>query len=117
MIPAIAIYVLALLDKRNNFYEGVMNYKQGLITGLIISLIITLIVPLTQLLISNVISPEYFANMIEYSVANDTLSREEAEAYFNLSNYIVQSIIATPILGIVTTLIVAFFVRKKSNAN
>ncbi len=40
-IPAIIIYLLALLDKRKNFYNGVMTYKQGFLTGLIITAFIT----------------------------------------------------------------------------
>ncbi len=38
-IPAIAIYVIALLDKRKTDYGGYMTYKQGFISGIIITLI------------------------------------------------------------------------------
>jgi hypothetical protein len=58
----------ALLDKRKNFYNGVMTYKQGFITGLIITAIVTIFSPLTQWIISNVITPDYFKNVIQYSV-------------------------------------------------
>lgn len=57
-IPAIAIYVLALLDKRKNFYGGYMSYKQGFISGLIITLIVTLFTPLIQFVTSTIISPD-----------------------------------------------------------
>jgi hypothetical protein len=67
-IPAIAIYVFALLDKRKNFYKGAMTYKQGFITGLIITAIVTVLSPLTQYITSTIITPEYFPNMINYSV-------------------------------------------------
>jgi hypothetical protein len=115
-IPAIAIYVLALLDKRKTDYNGYMTYKQGFISGIIITLIVTILSPLTQFLTSNLISPDYFANMIEFAVKEGAMTREAAENYFNLKNYIVQVLIFTPVMGLLTTAIVAFF-TKKTNIN
>lgn len=112
-IPSILIFVLALLEKRKKDFGGKMNYQQGLITGLIITGIVTLFSPLVQWLISNVISPDYFSNMIAYTVTQGKMSQEEAEAYFNLRSYITQVLIGTPVMGIVTTLIVAIFTRRR----
>lgn len=112
-IPSILFYVLALLEKRKKDFGGKMNYQQGLITGLIITGIITLFSPLVQWLISNVISPDYFSNMIAYTVAEGKMSLEDAEAYFNLRSYITQVLVGTPVMGIVTTLIVAIFTRRR----
>jgi hypothetical protein len=115
-IPAILIYVLALKDKKKNDFGGNMSFKQGFISGLIISIIVTLFAPLTQWIISTIITPEYFPNVIEYSVKtgyHKTL--QEAEDYFNLKNYMLQSLIASITMGIVITLVVAFFVRTKGN--
>ncbi len=36
-IPAIAVYVFAMLDKKRNFYDGTMSYKQGFVFGLIMT--------------------------------------------------------------------------------
>jgi hypothetical protein len=114
MIPAIWIFVLALKDKKKNFYNGQMSFKQGFITGLIVSVIVMIFSPLTQWIISTVITPEYFPNVIEHSVKTGYhKSLEEAEAYFNLQNYMVQSTIGAIGMGIVTSAIVAFFVRTK----
>ncbi|MEM9896659.1 MAG: DUF4199 domain-containing protein [Bacteroidota bacterium] len=111
-VPAILIYVFALLDKRKSFYEGKLTYKQGLVTGIIISLIITLFVPITQSIISLVITPDYFDNAIKYSIESGNATREEATSYFNLKSYIIQGVIFTPVIGIITTLIVAIFVKR-----
>jgi ascorbate-specific PTS system EIIC-type component UlaA len=73
-IPAIAIYVFALLDKRKTDYNGYMTYKQGFISGIIITLIVTILSPLTQYLTSNLISPDYFANMIEFAVKEGAMT-------------------------------------------
>jgi len=111
-IPAIVVYVLALLDKRKNFYNGVMSYKEGFISGLIISLIVTIFSPFTQYITSTIITPEYFANVIKFTVSEGEMSQVDAENYFNLQSYIYQVIIATPIMGIITTAIVAIFTKK-----
>ena len=113
-IPAILIYIYALLDKKKNYYNGQINYLQGLISGIIITLIITVFSPLTQWIISNVITPEYFINVIEASVKGGHYETiEDAQKAFNFKNFAVQSTIFAFIMGIITTLIVAFFVKTK----
>jgi hypothetical protein len=111
-IPAITIYVLALRDKKKNFYKGVMTYMQGFKCGIIISLIVTAINPLTQFIISEVITPEYFNNAISMVVESGKMTREAAVAYFNLRSYILQGMVGVPVMGILSSAIVAAFVRS-----
>jgi len=113
-IPAIAVYVIALLDKRKNHYGGFMTYGQGFISGLIITVIVTLLSPLTQYTVSTVISPNYFQNAIDYAVSSGKLPHEAAETYFSMKSYIIQGLIGAPIMGIITTAIVALFTRKNN---
>ncbi|MBY5959716.1 DUF4199 domain-containing protein [Membranicola marinus] len=110
-IVAIILYVLALLDKRRNFYNNRMSWKQGFISGLIITLIIAAFSPLTQLIVHKIIAPSYFTNAIEYgaSLGKDP---ETLAGYFNLRSYIVQSLFGTFSLGMVTSAVVALFVRR-----
>lgn len=112
-IPAILIYVLALRDKRNNFYDGKMTYQQGLITGLIITVIVALIAPLSQYITNTVITPEYFPNVIAYAVESGIMEQEAAEKYFTLKTYMTQAPIGALIMGAITSAIVAIFMRKK----
>lgn len=116
-IPAIAVYVFALLDKRRNFYNGAMTYKQGFICGLIITGIVTVLSPVTQYITSEIITPNYFANAIRNVVDSRKMEQAEAEKYFNLQSYIMQALIGTPVMGIITTAIVAIFSRKKQARN
>lgn len=112
-IVAIALYVLALLEKRNKYYGGKMTYKQGVITGLIMTAIITLLTPLSQYITSTHITPDYFSNVTRYAVDSGALTQQAAEEYFNMKSYILQSVIFAPVVGIVTSLVVAFFTQKK----
>lgn len=113
-IPAIAIYVFAFLDKRKNFYQGIMTYKQGFKTGVILTLIVTVLTIGTQYIISTIITPDYFPNMIEYAVRKGKLTQEAAEETFNLKSYMIQAPIGSLLMGLLTTGIVALFTRKKS---
>lgn len=111
---AIAIYVLALLDKKRNFYGGKMTYMEGFIAGLIITLVVMILSPLSQYITSIYITPDYFKNVIEYSVSSGQMEQQAAEDYFNLKSYMIQSVIGAAVMGLITTAVVAFFVRSKS---
>ena len=115
-IVAIAIYVFALRDKKNNFYQGQMTYKQGFISGVILTLVVTIFTPLSQYITSTIITPDYFTNVINYSVETQGYTQEEAEEYFNLQNYIIQSTIFALIVGIITSAVVAIFVKSKKES-
>ncbi len=113
-IPAIILMVLALKDKKKNFYKGNMTYKQGLITGIILSVLIALISPLTQWITSYFITPEYFPNVIKRSVELGYYkTTAEAEANFNYINYAKQGVIGALLMGIVTTVIAMIFLRTR----
>lgn len=111
-IPAIALYVFAILDKRKKHFAGKMTYKQGLLTGLVMTGIFTLFVPLAQVIISLIITPDYFNNVIKYAVTNEIMTSEEARNQFNLTSYIIQSMIAFPVTGSITSAVVALFTRR-----
>ncbi len=113
-IPAIIVMVLALKDKKKSFYNGQINYIQGLISGLILSIIIAIFSPLTQWITSYIITPEYFPNVIKRSVELGYYKTiAEAEAQFNYSNYATQGIIGALAMGVLTTAIAMIFLRTK----
>ena len=113
-IPAVTIFVLALLDKRNNFYNGTMTYKQGFICGFIITVMVTLLSPVTQYFFTSIISPQYFSNATNYMVSTGRMTQAAAEQTFNLQNYLVQGTIGSFIMGTVTAAVVAFFTKRKA---
>jgi hypothetical protein len=91
-----------------------MSYKQGLIAGLIITMVVVILSPLSQYITYTYITPDYFKNVIEYSVSSGQMEREAAAEYFNLKSYMIQSSIGAAIMGVITSALVAFFVRSKS---
>ena len=113
-IPAIWVMVLALKDKKKNFYNNNIDYKQGLKSGIVLSLFIAALSPLTQWITSFVITPEYFPNVIKRSVEIGYYkTTAEATANFNYKNYAIQGTIAAFMMGLVTTAIAMIFIRTK----
>lgn len=112
-IVAILIYVFALLDKRKNFFKGKMNWSQGFVSGIVVSIVVAVLTPLAQYITHAYITPQYFPNIIDHAVENGSMTREAAEEYFNLTSYILQSFFFALVVGVVTSAIVALFVRKK----
>lgn len=112
-IPAITIYVLGLLEKRKKEYGGKMSYGQGFKAGFFITLVVTLLTPLTLWLTLSVITPDFLNNAKDFAIESGKMAQEEAETYFSMENYLVQGIVGAPIMGILTTAIVAVFTRKR----
>ncbi len=75
---------------------------------------IALLAPLSTFVSVEYISPDYFENAISMSVKNQMKTQIEAEEYFSTGNYMLQNLIAAPVMGIITTLVVAIFLRSKS---
>jgi hypothetical protein len=115
-IPAIAVYVFALLDKKRRDYQGTITYKQAFISGCIVTLGVVLLSPLTQAITTYGISPEFFPNAIAYSVQHGMMPETEAREYFTLKNYLVQNFMFGAGMGIVTSIIVAFFIKSKQTS-
>jgi hypothetical protein len=112
-LVAILIYVLALGRKREKHYQGNMSWKEGFYSGIIMTLVIAVLSPLAQLLIHSLISPHFFANAAAYAVQSGHMEAAEAGAYFSLGNYIISAFVGALIMGVVTSAIVAFFVRTR----
>jgi hypothetical protein len=112
-IPAILVYVFALLEKRKKHYNNVMSWKQGFVSGMIITAVVVILTPFSQMVTHDLISPEYFENVSAYAVNQGQMTQQEANAYFNLKSYMWQSAVFALVIGAVTSALVAVFVRRK----
>jgi hypothetical protein len=112
MIPAVLVFVMAFREKRSASENGVLPFQEGLKFGLMLTLFITLLTPITQSIISLVIAPEYFPNVMRYAVEKGMMSQSDAEGYFNLKNYIIQSSIGSVVSGAVSSAVLAFLASR-----
>ncbi len=112
--PAILIYVLALKEKKNNFFKIKMNWSQGFVTGIFISFIIALLNPIAQYISMTFVSPHFFENAINNAVTMKMMTLSAATDYFNLKSYIIQGALGGLSMGVVTAAIVAYFLQTKN---
>lgn len=109
--PAIAIYVLAMRKRRKNHFP--FSWKDGFKSGLLLTGFVTLLSPLCQWITSSFISPDYFQNVTAFVVNQGMMSLEEAKNQFNLGSYMVQSAFGALVMGILTSAVVALFLKRK----
>lgn len=116
LIPAIIVFYMALSQAKKQKYNNNMGYKQAFITGMVITIVVTLFAPITQWITSTIITPDYFNNVISYAVEKGYYgSQEEAAAYFNLKNYMIQAPVGALFLGTLISAVVAAFTKSKSS--
>jgi hypothetical protein len=116
MIPSLIIYALALLDLKRKRYAGRLTWKQGFIGGCLFTVFIVVLSPVNQMLVTYVISPDFFTNMTAYTVAQGILTPAQAAQQFSLGNYIVTSVIAGLVIGMVFSAATALFARSGQEA-
>ena len=112
-ILAISIYIIAIKDKQRNHYKGNITWTQGFLSGVIVTVIVAMLSPVAQYLIYTFISPDYFANAIEYNAKRGPEARKTAENLFNMKSSIIQGVSMALSMGVVTSAIVAYFVQTK----
>lgn len=117
ILPNFLLYYLALSDKKKNYYNGVMNWRQGFISGVVLSFIFVFFSPITQFITHEFISPNYFDKLIAYSVESKKLTLEDAQNYFNLTAYIWQSISGGLSFGVVIGAIIAYILKPKEQVS
>lgn len=113
LIPSFIIYAIALVDKKRNYYFGIISFKQSFKGGLILSLLIVLLSPVYQYISFYIISPSYFENLITYTVDAGILTRVQAIEQFSIKTYLFTSAIAGMITGAVFSIIISFFIKTK----
>jgi hypothetical protein len=70
--------------------------------------------PINQLITSYIITPDYFANVIEHTVKSGMFTQEQAEAQFNIKSYIITSIVGGLVTGLIFSAIISIFTKSKS---
>jgi hypothetical protein len=110
---AILMYVLVMREKRRRHFNKKLTWLQGFTTGVKMAFFVTLLSPLAQYITHNYITPEYFESVSQYSITNDLMSIKEANDYFNITNYMLQSAIGALGGGLVISAIVAIFMKRR----
>jgi len=110
---AFIMYMIAVKEKRDSFFEGKMDWKQGCMSGIVLTLVIALLMPLAQTAIHKGIAPEFLTNMAAHSLKAKNADTNAIQNYFSLGAYIWQSVYMALSIGFVYAAIVARFLRTK----
>ena len=114
-VLAFLMYLLAIKEKKESYFQNAMEWKQGCVSGIYMTIVIALLMPFAQIIIHNAIAPEFFPNMIQRALASKNSKPDAIKAYFSLSAYIWQSIFMVLSVGVVYSAIVARFLRSRSS--
>ncbi|MBL0308775.1 MAG: DUF4199 domain-containing protein [Bacteroidetes bacterium] len=97
-----------------------LTFRQAFVIGFIITLISAVLAIPVQIIFHQLINPDFFQNMKEYSVKhaielNEDVERAklQAESYFNLTSYLLQSVLGTLVSGTVISLVLAWWKSRK----
>ncbi|MGK4568930.1 DUF4199 domain-containing protein [Flavobacterium sp. 3HN19-14] len=112
-IPALVIYVLALQEKKKKIFNGQITWTQAFISGTFLALFITILNPLVQYISYEIISPNYFKMISAYRIAHK-VPVTTTDSLYNIKSYIMQGILNCMSLGVVTSAIVALFIKTKA---
>lgn len=112
----VGLYFFALRAKRETDFGGTMTWKEGFQSGMILTLILALLSPLAQVITHRLITPDFFSNMIDYSVAGNKMPRNVAEMVFSLGAYILQAVIGVLIFGAILSAILATVLQNRESA-
>lgn len=106
------IYLLFLLDKKKNYYNGMMTWQQGLISGVVLSVLAMILAPFAIYFKLKYINPNFFEQMIQASIARG-IKLENAEAVFNLKAYITFGVVDCLSFGIIFAALASAIVKTK----
>lgn len=112
-IPYTYIYYRALKEKRKKVFRGYMSYDQALATGLRLTLFLVFLTPATHYLLIYLISPHYLSHMEAYSIATHQYDAEKASEYFSATGKLIQNLVYSVVIGILTSLVISLFTYRK----
>lgn len=107
------MFILAIREKRRRFYDGKISWRKAFLSGTLLSIFIALLSPFVQYITHNYITPEYFGNVIDYSVTNKVMTIEAANDYFNIKSYMLQSAFGAIFGGFGVSAILAFVMKRE----
>jgi len=112
------LWAIAFIDKKKSLGKGsIWEFKSAFKFGLILTGLLTILSPISQYIIYESISPDYFNNMIEYQMAKGRQTRESLELIHNINFAIRQGVMNNLSLGVIYAALYAWVFKTKANLN
>ncbi|MFN8276654.1 MAG: DUF4199 domain-containing protein [Chitinophagales bacterium] len=119
----IPIYCIrATMVEQRESMGGYISYMQAFLAGLAGVLVVAALNPPIQWVFHHYINPDFFTNMINYSVEHATemgttpeKARAQATGYFTLRSYMIQSAVGALLFGLVVSAISALVITRNQS--
>jgi nitrate/nitrite transporter NarK len=112
-LVTVGIYILALREKKQKFYQNQMNWREGFVSGLTLSLVIALFTTMIEYTKHHVVSPYYLETMKKIIVEQNKMTLENADNFFTFSNTLSQSIFYVISFGSVLAAAISLAIKSK----
>lgn len=114
LFATVAITVMYLgMSARKKAMGGQVTYFEIFMSGLYISIVVVLLSPIPLYIFNTHINPDFFESMTNLAVNQGKMPLEQAQEYFSYMGYVKQSIVGGLVMGVITSAIVALFLRSK----
>lgn len=107
------LFYFSQTDKKKNFLNNKMVWKQGFISGCLVIVMATIFVPVLSYVTYEIVAPDFFDKAIAFYTTSGKLNPVEAAEQFNLKNAIIRGISDNLSFGISFSAIMAFFTKSK----
>ncbi|MBP6374203.1 MAG: DUF4199 domain-containing protein [Flavobacterium sp.] len=113
LLVTVALYFMALLDKRKQVYQGEMTQTKGFLSGLVLTFFIGLLTPFLIRISLQYITPDFFTHLKENMLATKKMTAEQVALFYNYKSYLLQTLFLNFSLGILCSAIFSFVLANK----
>jgi hypothetical protein len=113
LLPALVIYLFAILEKRKKYYDGTMDYKEGFLTGLRIMFITTILSPLTITI--KFVMLDLFSKLNTYLYEAGRILTGDTANEHPVSWIIILGLTGTPVIGFLLSAIIPVFTTNTND--
>ncbi|UUV21159.1 DUF4199 domain-containing protein [Flavobacterium sp. CBA20B-1] len=108
------LWAIAFIDKKKSLGKNaVWEFKSAFKFGLFLTGLLTLLSPISQYIIYENISPDYFENIINYQLSKGKQTRESLELIHNMNFTIRQGVMNALSLGVIYSALYAWVFKTK----
>lgn len=108
------LWAFAFIDKKKSLGKNAeWEFKSALKFGLLLTALLTVLNPISQYIIYESISPDYFNNIIEYQSSKGVQTKESLELIHNINFSIRQGVMNALSLGVIYTALYSWVFKTK----
>lgn len=112
LVPQALIYIVAIRQKRERFYNGEITWQKAFISGVVLSAIIAGLSPAAIYIMVEFVSPEFLSNIVEVR-AEQGVPREGLEQIYNLNSMVTQAIFNNLATGVFFAAVIGLIFKNK----